>query len=633
MSIHPLRSTLSYDRRKLSSSYGSAFFIVLVCILSTRLLWAVEPSVKYIFPAGGQRGTTVEFRVGGHYFHGAASFAMAGDGITSCDRVEETKTVWFEGPMIFKPFSQRAEDYPKDHLGAVKIKDAAELGLRHWQVWTSQGVTPGRPFVVGDLPEIVEDEIDGAPIAEKITLPVTINGRIFPREDVDIWRFEAKTGDQICCEVVASRIQSPLDSRIEIRTPDGKRAAENIDFYGTDSFLKYQATQTGTHEIRIHDIRFAGLQDYVYRLTMTKEDDYTSPFPNANTTQEIAKNDPPDPSFQLGLPSDALNVVRGQSAKLKITAKRMGGFADDIELAAIGLPDGIQIKNNVIPKNQTEIELEFSAIDSAIIAASKIQIKGTATIAGQQIEKMAVLNRDFGTTTTNLRLAVCMPTPFKLDGLSFNTNFASRGTIHRRHYVIDRGGFNGPLKLRLADKQIRHQQGVTGQEIEIPPGETEVDYPIRLPTWLEMDRTGRTVLMLVGTIKDKDGSEHICSYTSSATKDQIVTLTAPCPMSLTTEKQSYVAEPNTHVKIPIRVSRGQLIANDVQIDAIIPSHFESVSADTTTIPSDADQGTLSFQFGANPGPFNMPIIIRATMQKENGDDVYAETKFEFASIP
>ena len=40
-------------------------------------------------------------------------------------------------------------------------------------------------FIVGDLPEVVEDEVDGDQIPQQVTLPVTVNGRIFPRADVD----------------------------------------------------------------------------------------------------------------------------------------------------------------------------------------------------------------------------------------------------------------------------------------------------------------------------------------------------------------------------------------------------------------------------------------------------------------
>ena len=85
-------------------------------------------------------------------------------------------------------------------------------------------------FVVGDLPEIIEDEIDGEPIPVKVTLPVTINGRIFPRENIDVWiRSRPKKGETVRCEVHAARLGSPLDARLEVRDAQGRRIAENDD--------------------------------------------------------------------------------------------------------------------------------------------------------------------------------------------------------------------------------------------------------------------------------------------------------------------------------------------------------------------------------------------------------------------
>ena len=50
----------------------------LLCSVSVQ---AQEPSVSFIFPAGGQRGTTVEFKVGGHFLHGGCPFTMLGPGV------------------------------------------------------------------------------------------------------------------------------------------------------------------------------------------------------------------------------------------------------------------------------------------------------------------------------------------------------------------------------------------------------------------------------------------------------------------------------------------------------------------------------------------------------------------------
>src|SRR4051812_14648433 len=64
---------------------------------------AEPPGVSQIFPAGGQRGTTVEFRVGGFYLHGQAGFEMIGGGVQAAPEVKAVENFWIEGPMILKP--------------------------------------------------------------------------------------------------------------------------------------------------------------------------------------------------------------------------------------------------------------------------------------------------------------------------------------------------------------------------------------------------------------------------------------------------------------------------------------------------------------------------------------------------
>ena len=243
---------------------------LLLIALLTSVTAAETPSAAYIFPAGGQQGTTVKFNVGGHYLHEQCPFQMIGPGVQASLTIKRAdSTTWFEGPRIPMPASQAKEDYPKDQAGEVVIGEDAPLGFRRWRVWTSQGATATRKFVIGDLPEIVEEEIDGTPVPTRVQLPVTINGRIFPREDVDCWTFEAEQGKGYTCEVMAARLGSPLDSHLELRGPDGRRLAENTDAIGSDSRLSFVAPRTGLYQLRIHDVQFAGLQDYVYRLTVT----------------------------------------------------------------------------------------------------------------------------------------------------------------------------------------------------------------------------------------------------------------------------------------------------------------------------------------------------------------------------
>ena len=767
---------------------------------SLNTIWADNPSADYIFPAGGQRGTTVEFRVGAHFLHGGAPFEMSGKGLVASKRIERTQTIWFEGPMVLKPKSQAGENYPKDHTGRVTIAPDAQLGVHYWRLWTSQGAVDSKPFIVGNLPEIVEQEIDGQPIPTHVPLPVTINGRIFPREDVDLWQFKATSGQSITCEVRASRLGSPLDSRLEVYDPQGNCVADNTDFFGTDSFLRFVAPMDGTYQIKIYDSLFRGLQQYVYRLTVTTDsyvdqvyplggrlgstvhvqlsgqkvpsksleielqprspgiiqqrfpidgilsnpvlfdvsswDEHLEQEPNNSSEQknqpiivppavlngridyptdrdlweiQVSKGqlfqlsvttvrfgslldavvrimdptgkqltqfgaspsnpaeaktqftfpedglfrieiqdlfpdrggpryayrlkiEPPDsPDFRLTLPSDALTVLRNEQTKFKVAVERLNGMKGDISLQVKGLPEDVHVNTATISSDKKEAELTFNATKKAKIHTSYLTIFGAATIGNTKQTRQAILSSPTGVPVRqNVLLAVAMPTPFKLDGVEFQTSYAARGTTHRRRFRIDWGNYKGPLQLLLADRQIRHLQGVTGPMIEVPHGQPEVFYPLFVPTWLEMNRTSRSVVMAVGIVKDEDGVPHHVSFSSGAVKDQVIMLTAPCPLNIRAQRLSFRAIPHQSVEVPVTIARGILKPAPVIVELLVPTHIRGLRPERLTIASNNNTGNLTIHFEEKLGPFNMPVRIRATTTVGN-DRVIAETNIEFVS--
>src|SRR5579859_7825815 len=136
---------------------------------------ADPPVASYLFPAGGQRGTTVPVHVGGLNLNSQCGFELLGPGVTADRIVKRIPTLWFEGPILPLPESQQVEDYPKDMAGKIVIAANAPLGVRPGRVWTAQGAASGLAFVVGDLPEIVEKESDGPKAPASVALPVTIN--------------------------------------------------------------------------------------------------------------------------------------------------------------------------------------------------------------------------------------------------------------------------------------------------------------------------------------------------------------------------------------------------------------------------------------------------------------------------
>ncbi|MFQ5731173.1 MAG: PPC domain-containing protein [Planctomycetaceae bacterium] len=748
-----------------------------------------RPSTAYIFPAGGRRGTTVKVRIGGYNLHDSAAFHLQGGGIAVPKRVTRTSTLFFEGPVIPQPPSQGKEDYPKDYAATVRISGDARLGTRRWRVSTAQGVTAARKFIVGDLPEVVEREIDGAPIPVDVKLPVTVNGRIFPREDVDIWRFAAKKGQTVTCEVNASRFGSPLDSRLEVRDADGRRIAENTDALGTDSRLIFTAPRDGRYAVRIHDVKFQGLQSYVYRLTITAGPQVTSVFPlggrrgetirlqlrGANvpeslsvklprspqpqfthrirtamgvgnsfrlelddlpeyddasgtpgsralpavfngrilqagevdawrvsakkgeqwlldlkaarlgspldsvltvvdaTGKQIATSDDmgsgqtdsqlrltipadgvytvrvqdrlasrggPDfayrlriakpvaagPGFRVRMATDALSVDRGKSAALKLSVERLGGFQSDIALKIAGLPKGVTVTGTKIAGKTSKAQLTFKVDGNAKIGLSSVRIDARATIGGKPVTQRVVPGAASGEPAqTDLLLAVALPTPFKFTA-PFETRYGARGSTFTRHYKLERGGFQGPITVRLADIQARHLQGVSGKTIVVPAGKSEFDYTISMPPWMEIGRTSRTCIMAVGVVTGKDGRRHQVSYSTTGQDEQFIVLVDPGRLAVRLKGKTLQLQRGRTVAVPVQVARGNGLSGPVTVELVVAGHIRGVTAKPIVIPSKARNGMLHVAFGKTGcGPFNMPLIIRATLNKRGKQSHVAET--------
>ena len=778
--------------------------LVITALVSvSELTHAEPPSTAYIFPAGGQRGQKVDFKVGGFYLHEGCGFRMDGGGVKATDRITRTETVFFEGPVIPMPASQRKEDYPKDYVGEVQIDATAAFGPRMWRVWNSQGITASRKFVIGNLPEVVEDEIDGAPIPTKVQLPVTINGRIFPREDVDIWTFDAGAGETITCEVNAARLGSALDSRIEIRDPDGRRISENVDTFGSDSFVRFKTPRSGKYSVHIHDINFGGFQHYVYRLTVTNAayidcvyplggqrgkaveleltgvnlpvdsasvslpqqaafhrhavkagDGWTNTVlldvgehtelresePNDNSVQatafsvpailngriqksgdfdvwsftgkkddsvnfevrsaqlgtaldsvltltdsngkQLARNDdvgggnvdskitvklPADGTyalkiedsvgnrgnnkhfayrivatkevakslgFEILLPADVVNLNRGQETHIKYNVNRFGGFNEEINLELVDAPEGISLSGNTkVGRSKTNGQLTLKAESNAVCQQVLLKLRGTGKTRDKEnpveVTGTSRYQVPFGDSSDgSVLLSINVPTPFKFTG-EFESPYGAAGTVLLRKYTLDRGGYDGPIEVSMADTQARHLQGVKGPKIVVPPGATEFEYPVTLPSWMEVGRTSRTTVMAVAVVKEPDGSKHKVSYTSAAQNDQIIALVAPKPLSIVIEQPNVRVLPGRSIKVPFKIGRSKDLKGAVVVELHVPRHVRGVAATPVNVAAGATTGILTLQFDPKfVGPFNQPLTLHASMKDSRGLPVTSEVLLE-----
>jgi hypothetical protein len=179
--------------------------------------------------------------------------------------------------------------------------------------------------------------------------------------------------------------------------------------------------------------------------------------------------------------------------------------------------------------------------------------------------------------------------------------------------------------------QTRHLQGVTAEPIAVGPQATEFEYAISLPPWMEVGRTSRTCLMAVGTVTDFDGSKHPVCFSTTAQNEQIIILTDPERLGLKLLQTSLRMKPQSRIAVPLDVQRGVGLSGEVEVSLILPEHFRGISAEPVAIPAGSQNGSLTVNFGENPGPFNRPIIVRARIQDEQNRPVTAEATLEIVA--
>lgn len=228
-----------------------------------------EPTSTHIFPAGGRRGTVVPVRVGGEFLPPYTRFRLVGDGIAASPELVEQVTGNYEPSLRRKPGGSPIT-YPREWKSEIAIAADASLGQKLWRVSSARGGAGGRPFIVGELPEFIEAESNSVPDrAERIVLPVTINGQIAGERDLDYFRFDASAGDVVSVDVAAARLGSPLDPVVEIQDAQGRRQATEEIRVGSDPVLAFRVLVTGEYRLLVSNLNFHGGPHYVYRISVS----------------------------------------------------------------------------------------------------------------------------------------------------------------------------------------------------------------------------------------------------------------------------------------------------------------------------------------------------------------------------
>jgi hypothetical protein len=291
------------------------------------------PFVTSIFPLGGQVGTdtTVEMR----------GWNLPVDKLTLDAKDKEPGIV---------PVSLR-----KDKLASNRV-----------------------PFAIDTLPECLEKEGNNNHAdAQKVTLPVIINGRIDKPGDRDVFGFKSNAGDKVIAEVYARRLNSPLDSILKLTNANGKKLMFNDDHedkgaglttHHADSRLSTTLPANGFYYIHISDAQTKGGAAYGYRLRISQ----------------------PRPDFELRVVPSSINARAGAAVPFTVYALRKDGFSGDIALTFKDAPKGFRLDGRRVPAGKDQVRLTLRVPPGPIKEALSLCLEGRAEIQGREVVRPAV---------------------------------------------------------------------------------------------------------------------------------------------------------------------------------------------------------------------------------------------------
>ena len=238
------------------------------------------------------------------------------------------------------------------------------------------------PFALDTLPECLDTESNDDPSqAQKVILPVIVNGRADRPGDWDVFELEGKAGEMIVAEVRARRLGSPFDSFIKITDAAGQVIALNDDHYDAasglntdhaDSYLMVKLPAEGKYFLHLGETRRHAGVDYAYRLRISR----------------------PRPDFELRVIPSRVVIRSKSSASVTVFAIRRDGYSGPITLAFKDLPAGLESPGATLAANKEVVGMTLKTSLTDMEAPVNLTVVGSAKIGDKDVVHEAVPAED-----------------------------------------------------------------------------------------------------------------------------------------------------------------------------------------------------------------------------------------------
>ncbi len=524
-------------------------------VLLTPSLWgqATPPAIGYVYPAGGQQGTTFEVKLGGQYFNQATGVQISGTGVTAkflrqtkplrpaevtalraklqelTGKAQKTTAEQKEIETIREQLAQSAVPVPpvlaENVFLSVTIDSTAAPGPRELRLQAKTGMSNPIVFDIGQLPEIrqTKESFDpearpvrglgrfvkpksGEPTAEvQVTLPAVLNSQLLPGE-VDHYRFRAKKDQQLVFRTraralipyLADAVPGWIQTVLTLYDAEGKEVAFNDDNRGDpDPVLAYRVPRDGEYILEIHDAIYRGREDFVYRIEAGELPHITNIFPLGGQT-----NVPTEVTLE------GWNLTQ-KSLKLEAQEMKQGWKQLSVrsgELMSNSVPFGVSSMTDCLEKEPNNSIAAAQKLSLPIYVNGRIEKPGDVdvfTIEGYsgQVIVAEVWARRLGSPLDSL---------LKLTDstgrvLAFNDDQEDRGQGLMTHHADSRLQTTlpaaGTYYLHVSDTQ-RHGSTAHAYRLRVSP--PRPDFELRVTPCSINARPGTTVPVTVYALR-KDG--------------------------------------------------------------------------------------------------------------------------------
>ena len=346
--------------------------LLILASLLTLSAYAQKLTSGYLFPAGGQVGTTVEIEAGGLNINKAVKVMFNHPGIKG-------EVIPVVESAASKRKRRRLNDQSSPQLAdkvKIKITIAADVpcGLYDLRLQSPKGLSNKLPFEVSSYPNFIEEKKSSISKPNKVTsLPAVLCGYVSPG-GIDYFQFAGRKGETLVASVkgrqlvpyIADAVPGWFQPVIKIVDSKGKEIAFSDDYHHyVDPVIITTLPKDDNYTLMIHDAIYRGREDFNYRIEIGVIPFVTGRYPAYGVAGKKIKQE----LEGVNLGSDKTIVKIKNEGYNQVSYTNEIGTSNAVPFYT--LPRGIKLIQN--PKEENAILSYTTAIADSLTSNAKVK--------------------------------------------------------------------------------------------------------------------------------------------------------------------------------------------------------------------------------------------------------------------